>query len=88
MFLLFTLAVLVLILAFTGRIGPFVWAGRPLGRPGGEWPTADYADSPPRPRPASPNPGPTPEEIVAQRLADGQISPDEYRELVSVLRGS
>ncbi|WP_395298164.1 SHOCT domain-containing protein [Kitasatospora hibisci] len=44
-------------------------------------------DPPPQP-PAGGAPGrPTPEQLLAERLARGEIEPDEYRRRMDVLRG-
>ncbi|MFE0464574.1 SHOCT domain-containing protein [Kitasatospora sp. NPDC058965] len=39
-------------------------------------------------RPGEPGHGPTPEDLLAERLARGEIEPDEYRSRLATLRGS
>lgn len=74
MFLVICLIIFVVVLASVGRIGPFVWAGRPLGgsRPGQQ----------------AEEQTPPPEMILAQRLAEGDITPEEYLERLSVIQGA
>lgn len=92
MFLLFLMLLVGLFLLFrSGRFGPPPWyrgyrqqAGRP-GDPSTQAP-------PPGAKPwAGPwGPGPRPEDdalkVLADRLASGDITPDEYLQRVSVLR--
>lgn len=79
MFLVTVTVVFVILLARFGRIGPFVWdpAGAPGPRRqptrcGGPGPRADTAG--------------TPETVLARRLADGDITPEEYLERLSLLQ--
>lgn len=67
--LFFALFVFVLALSQVGRIGPFVWDG-------------------PRPGAPTPNTAPAasdPAAILARRLADGELSPEEYLERLSLI---
>ncbi len=74
------IAVFLFVLAQAGRIGPFVWLGprhprqlppRSWGGPPVEGETAARRD---------------PEQVLAMRLADGDLSTDEYLERLSVLQ--
>ncbi|WP_203568028.1 hypothetical protein [Aestuariimicrobium ganziense] len=93
MWILVTAAVLLIVLAMKGRLGPLIWEGRPvaagdthrgLGRgPCGRWAGARPdvgadagADSPPRE---------SAESVLARRLADGEITPEDYLERSSLL---
>lgn len=80
MLILFALILFIVILAATGRIGPIAWVGRPLGGS----PSPDGSGAQPGENPATP----TPEGILAMRLAEGDISPEEYLERLSMLQGS
>ncbi|MFJ8625071.1 SHOCT domain-containing protein [Kitasatospora sp. NPDC093550] len=53
---------------------------RHLGR------TAPHSPAPPEP-PTAPPQRPTPEQLLAERLARGEIDPDEYRARLNTLRG-
>lgn len=85
-----------------GRIGPFVWAGPPrrFGPPpwmhhGASLPEGNAAPVT-GPGEGEREPGcgarppmsfrPDPERILAHRLADGQISPDDYLERLSLIQ--
>lgn len=54
---------------------------RYVGRPASHGPTS------PVPPPAAPPARPTPEQLLAERLARGEIDPDEYRARLATLRG-
>ncbi|MGW7444048.1 SHOCT domain-containing protein [Kitasatospora sp. NPDC054795] len=55
---------------------------RHLGRP------APYSPAPSAAPPAAPPARPTPEQLLAERLARGEIDPDEYRARLATLRGA
>lgn len=83
MFWWIALTVFVVVLRNSGRIGPFVWLGRPGhgpvrvgGRPGCRRPAAA----------AGPAPDSDAERILARRLADGHVTPEEYLERLSLLQ--
>lgn len=77
MFIVFVVVTFVIALMLLGRIGPFTWD--PVGGPG---------------RPAHPgfarhpgfHRGPGPEAVLAERLANGDIAPEEYLERIAMLR--
>lgn len=66
------LVVFVLLLKAYGRIGPFVWD--PSATPGRRGCGRVFGN-------------PDPESVLAQRLADGDITPDDYLERLSMLQG-
>lgn len=69
--LFLALALFVLLLSQVGRIGPFVWDGpRPRGCPARPF-AAPAASDPAR--------------ILARRLADGEVTPEEYLERLSLI---
>lgn len=69
--LILATVVFVLVLSRLGRIGPFEWAGpTPHGIAG--------RATPPPPR--------DPERVLAMRLADGALAPEEYLERLSLLQ--
>lgn len=70
---LLTIALVVLLVAATAA-----WAGRPSAPPS-SYPIATRTD------PAPPLAAPTPRELLAQRLASGEIDPDDYRARVAAL---
>lgn len=70
MLLFIALLTFVLLLRYRGRIGPFVWDA-----PGDEHPGRVASSG-----------RPGPESILAQRLANGEITPEDYLERLSLLQ--
>ena len=73
-------AVLLFVLHRTGRLGPLAWQGREHlaeARTSGQLGARPFGP----PRPATP----TPSDVLAKRLADGDISPEEYLERSALL---
>ncbi|QIK72093.1 SHOCT domain-containing protein [Propioniciclava coleopterorum] len=97
---LIALLLFLFVLSQVGRLGPFEWAGR--RRPVAAHYTPAFAGPPPASAPAPgqvpasvPAPwGPPagwsvpqdPERILAHRLAEGDLTPDEYLERLSMLQ--
>lgn len=76
------LVLFVIALATMGRIGPFVWDGprAPYGAYPGPAPSA-HSPHDVQAAPAESDPA----HILARRLADGEISPEEYLERLSLI---
>ncbi|MFV0452825.1 MAG: hypothetical protein ACK5LS_11410 [Propioniciclava sp.] len=73
MVIFLALVVFLIVLATRGTIGPFTWAGHsPEGAVAG--PEREQR--------------PSPEAILAQRFAEGEISSEEYLERLSLFQGT
>ena len=79
MMIIFALVVFVFALIVRGRIGPFAWD--PVGPSGPGHP--GFARPP---HPGGFHRGPDPEAVLAERLANGDIAPEEYLERLHLLR--
>lgn len=82
MAVLIALLVFLVLLKHHGRLGPFVWDAPPC--PG-------RRREPDRPDAERPDPGreaarEDPETVLARRLADGDLTPEEYLERLSLLQ--
>lgn len=73
---LIAVLVFLIVLAHVGRLGPFVWAGR----------TRFGASASPQQRAVAAPDRPEPERVLALRLAEGELSPDDYLERLSLLQ--
>jgi hypothetical protein len=93
--LLLILLLFLFALSRVGRIGPFEWAGpvRRFGPPpwayhgtfGPQGPAPEAGEDAGRVRPPF-GPPADPERILARRLADGEISSDDYLERLSLIQ--
>ena len=93
MMLFIAVGILLIVLHKRGELGPFRWEGRPVtagrcGRVGAIGAPAERAmptGGPHQAHPRGPRHDASPETVLAQRLADGEITADEYLERVAVL---
>jgi putative membrane protein len=61
-------------------LGGLVWGGVTLARHGNHTPNLQTPGAPP------PSAGPTPQEVLAERLARGEIEADDYRKRLDALQ--